>query len=53
MKHEFSEQTVKWIENCLNGWAQRMVFSGMNTNWRPISFWNEGEMKILPFLERM
>lgn len=51
MKHEFSEQTVKWIENCLNGWAQRMVISGMKTSWRPISFLNKGKMKILLFLK--
>ncbi|RMC20488.1 hypothetical protein DUI87_01338 [Hirundo rustica rustica] len=30
------EQTVRWIENWLNGWAQRVVISGTNCSWTPM-----------------
>ena len=31
------EQTMRWIENCLNGRAQRVVISGMESSWRPVT----------------
>ena len=51
MKYGLDEQRVKWTENWLNGWAQRMVISGMKSSWRPISFLNECRMGILRFLK--
>ncbi|GAB0179152.1 mitochondrial enolase superfamily member 1 [Grus japonensis] len=30
-----NEQTVRWIENWLNGWIQRIVISGTKSSWRP------------------
>ncbi|KAK4806210.1 hypothetical protein QYF61_001133, partial [Mycteria americana] len=29
-------ETVRWIENWLNGWAQRVVISGTKSSWRPV-----------------
>lgn len=29
-------QTARWFENCLNGWAQRVVVSGTKSSWRPV-----------------
>ncbi|KAK4806776.1 hypothetical protein QYF61_005572 [Mycteria americana] len=31
------EQTVRWIENWLNGWAQRVVISGTKCSWRQVT----------------
>jgi len=31
------EWTVKWIENWLNGRAQRVVISGVKSSWRPVA----------------
>jgi len=31
------EQTVRWIENWLNGRAQRVVISGAEPSWRPVA----------------
>jgi len=31
------EQTVRWIENWLNGWAQRIVISSMKSSWGPVT----------------
>ncbi|GAB0177371.1 mitochondrial enolase superfamily member 1 [Grus japonensis] len=31
------EWTVRWIENWLNGRAQRVVISGAESSWRPVS----------------
>ncbi|KAK4832042.1 hypothetical protein QYF61_020557 [Mycteria americana] len=31
------EQTVRWIENWLNGWSQRVVISGTKSSWRPVT----------------
>lgn len=39
--HELDEQAVRWIENCLNSWAQRFVISGTRSNyinWTPMCF---------------
>ncbi|KAK4829116.1 hypothetical protein QYF61_002154 [Mycteria americana] len=33
--HGLNEQTVRSIENWLNGWVQRMVISGTKSSWRP------------------
>jgi len=30
------EWTVRWIENCLNGRAQRVVISSSESIWRPV-----------------
>jgi len=30
------KQTVRWIENWLNGQDQRTVISGMRSRWRPV-----------------
>ncbi|KAK4826656.1 hypothetical protein QYF61_010641 [Mycteria americana] len=35
MKHGLDEQTVRWTENWLNGWAQRAVICGTKSSWRP------------------
>lgn len=31
------EQRVKWIENCLNGQAQRVSISGTKSSWRLVT----------------
>ncbi|GAB0207394.1 mitochondrial enolase superfamily member 1 [Grus japonensis] len=31
------EWTVRWVENWLNGRAQRVVISGAESSWRPVS----------------
>jgi len=31
------EWTVRWIENWLNGRAQRVVISGAESSWRPVT----------------
>jgi len=31
------EWTVRWIENWLNGRAQRVVISGTESSWRPVT----------------
>ena len=37
MKYGLDEQTVRWIGKWLNGWAQRVVISGMKPSWRPVT----------------
>ncbi|GAB0210319.1 mitochondrial enolase superfamily member 1 [Grus japonensis] len=37
LMYGLDEQTVRWIENWLNGWAQRVVISGMKSSWRPVT----------------
>ncbi|KAK4811069.1 hypothetical protein QYF61_016355, partial [Mycteria americana] len=37
MKYGLDEQTVRWFENWLNGWAQRVVISGTKSSWRPVT----------------
>ncbi|GAB0210344.1 mitochondrial enolase superfamily member 1 [Grus japonensis] len=32
-----AEWTVRWVENWLNGRAQRVVISGAESSWRPVS----------------
>jgi len=32
------EWTVRWIENWLNGRAQRVVISGAESSWRPVTY---------------
>lgn len=34
MVYRMDEQTVRWIENWLNSWAQRILISGKHS-WRP------------------
>ncbi|GAB0190913.1 mitochondrial enolase superfamily member 1 [Grus japonensis] len=36
-KHGSDEWTVRWIENWLNGRAQRVVISGAESSWRPVA----------------
>ena len=31
------EWSVRWIENWLNGRAQRVVISGAESDWRPVT----------------
>ncbi|KAK4810449.1 hypothetical protein QYF61_004229 [Mycteria americana] len=37
MKYVLDEQTVRGIENWLNGWAQMVVISGTKSSWRPVT----------------
>jgi len=32
-----NERTVRWIENRLNGRAQRVAISGTESSWRPVT----------------
>ncbi|KAK4810736.1 hypothetical protein QYF61_007710 [Mycteria americana] len=44
------EQTVRWIENWLNGWAQRVVVSGTKSSRRPVTSseaWMTAQLKCL------
>ncbi|GAB0178461.1 mitochondrial enolase superfamily member 1 [Grus japonensis] len=36
-KSGLDEWTVRWIENWLNGRAQRVVISGAESSWRPVA----------------
>ena len=36
-KYGLSEWSVRWIENWLNGRTQRVVSSGTETSWRPVT----------------
>ncbi|GAB0185691.1 mitochondrial enolase superfamily member 1 [Grus japonensis] len=36
-KYGLDEWTVRWIENWLNGRAQRVVISGTESSWRPVA----------------
>jgi len=36
-KCELDERSVRWLENWLNGRAQRVVISGDESSWRPVS----------------
>ncbi|GAB0205041.1 mitochondrial enolase superfamily member 1 [Grus japonensis] len=36
-KCELDEWTVRWVDNWLNGRAQRVVISGTESSWRPVS----------------
>jgi len=36
-KYGLDERTVRWIENWLNGRAQRVVTSGAKSSWRPVT----------------
>jgi len=36
-KCRLDEWTVRWIENSLNGRAQRVVISGAESSWRPVT----------------
>ena len=40
--------TVRWIENWLNGRAQRVIVSGAMSNWRPVA---SDVSQIPPFSE--
>ena len=37
MKYRLNEQSLKWIENWLNGGAQRVAISGTKSGWRPVT----------------
>ncbi|GAB0176869.1 mitochondrial enolase superfamily member 1 [Grus japonensis] len=36
-KYGLDEWTVRWVENWLNGRAQRVVISGAESSWRPVA----------------
>ncbi|PKU31932.1 rna-directed dna polymerase from mobile element jockey- hypothetical protein [Limosa lapponica baueri] len=36
-KYELDEWTVRWTENWLNGRSQRVVISGAESSWRPVT----------------
>ncbi|GAB0185697.1 mitochondrial enolase superfamily member 1 [Grus japonensis] len=36
-KYGLDEWTIRWIENWLNGRAQRVVISGTESSWRPVA----------------
>jgi len=36
-KYGLDEWSVKWIENWLNGRTQRVVISGAESSWRPVT----------------
>ena len=37
MKYRLPKCTVRWTQNGLNGWAQRVVISGMQCSWRQLT----------------
>ena len=37
MKYALDKQTVRWTENWLNSWAQRIVISGAKSSWRQVT----------------
>ena len=37
MVYGLDGQTVRWTENCLKGWAQRVVISGGKSCRRPVT----------------
>lgn len=36
MNYGLDKGTASWMENWLNGWAQRVVISGTNSSKRPV-----------------
>ena len=36
-KSGLGERTVRWIENWLNGRAQRLLINGVESGWRPVT----------------
>lgn len=36
--YELDKQTMRWVENWMNGQAQRVVTSGMKSSWSPVLF---------------
>ena len=37
LMYGLDEETVRWVENWLNGEAQRVVISGAKSSWRPVT----------------
>ena len=37
LKYGLDKQTVRWIENWLNGCAQSVIISGTKSRWRPVT----------------
>lgn len=35
--YRLDEQRVRWLENSLNGQAQRVMISGTKISWRPVT----------------
>jgi len=33
------EQTVRWIQNWLSGWGQRVITGGVKSSWRLVTKW--------------
>ncbi|CAM5115775.1 unnamed protein product [Eretmochelys imbricata] len=36
-KYGLDEWTIRWIESCLDHWAQRVVINGSMSSWQPVS----------------
>ncbi|GAB0204832.1 hypothetical protein GRJ2_002948800 [Grus japonensis] len=30
-------RTLRWVKNCLDGWAQRVVVNGVKSSWWPVT----------------
>ncbi|KAK4810509.1 hypothetical protein QYF61_004289 [Mycteria americana] len=35
--HGLDRCTLRWVKNCLDGWAQRVVVNGGYSSWRPVT----------------
>ncbi|KAK4810280.1 LOW QUALITY PROTEIN: hypothetical protein QYF61_015310, partial [Mycteria americana] len=35
--HGLNGCTLRWVKNCLDGWAQRVVVNGVYSGWRPFT----------------
>ncbi|KAK4824554.1 LOW QUALITY PROTEIN: hypothetical protein QYF61_016158 [Mycteria americana] len=47
LKYRLAEQMVRWIENWLNGLAQRVMIISVKSSWRPIT---NGVPRVCPVL---
>jgi len=36
-KYRLNKWKVRWIENCLNSWAQRLLIHGAQSSWRQVT----------------
>jgi len=37
IKNELNKQTVRWTENQLHCWVQKVVVNSTNSSWRPVT----------------
>ncbi|KAK4824360.1 hypothetical protein QYF61_013695 [Mycteria americana] len=35
--HRLGGRTLRWVENCLDGWVQRVVVNGVKSSWWPVT----------------